>query len=94
MLSLDLVPQINLTGKLTNKSHSENRFYAGVLPSCKGLSDPQWNYQLHGKFRLNADSSDKYILEILHEETETTKEQVKVYKAFDICYKKSKTFCR
>ena len=47
-----------------NSSQKPQKFYAGVLPSCKGISGGNWNYTINTDFSVNADMEEEYILSI------------------------------
>ena len=56
-----------MEGELGNKSsQNPQKFYAGVFPSCEGLSGSgeNWNYTIHTDFSVNADMEEEYILSI------------------------------
>jgi hypothetical protein len=45
-------------------SQKPQKFYAGVFPSCEGLSGENWNYTISTDFSVNADMEEEYILSI------------------------------
>ena len=54
-----------MEGKLGEKSlQKTQKFYAGVFPSCEGLSGENWNYTINANFSVNADMEEEYILSI------------------------------
>ena len=54
-----------MEGELGKKSSPKSqKFYAGVRPSCKGLSGENWNYTINTDFSVNADMEEEYILSI------------------------------
>jgi hypothetical protein len=58
------------------KNKTWPRFYGGVIPSCNGLSDDHWKYQIHqnSTFKLNADLEDEYILHITNKVSGTVRQ--------------------
>ena len=54
-----------MEGELGKKSSQKpQKFYAGVFPSCEGLSGENWNYTINTDFSVNADMEEEYILSI------------------------------
>ena len=54
-----------MEGELGKKSSQKpQKFYAGVFPSCEGLSGENWNYNISTDFSVNADMEEEYILSI------------------------------